>query len=460
MSPRAFTSLPLRPELLAGINSLHYAAMTPIQSRSLPVILNGTDVLAQAQSGSGKTAAFAIGLLNQIVVQTCYTQALVICPTRELSEQVSEVIRQFARLIPNLRILALRGGKSIRAQRISLEQAPHIVVGTPGRLLKHLDQGALQLSRLEVLVLDEADRMLDMGFYEDIMRIIAVLPSQRQTLLFSATYPDEIRTISNAIQRVPLDIRLVSSCDQNQIEQIFYSVNEAEKTSALVNLLYYYQPQSCLVFCNHKQLCHQLAKYLTQQSLNSLALHGDMEQFERDEVLVQFLNQSSPILIATDVAARGLDIKDLEVVINYELSQDQSVHFHRIGRTGRAGCGGLAISLVLPREEGWIEAMQINRNSPVKYGPISSLEVQPQHHLRAKMVTFRIRGGRKDKVRAGDVLGALTGSNGLSGNAVGKIIIFDNLTYVAVKRELAPYAWQILSERKIKGRKFKVQQLH
>ena len=321
--------------------------MTPIQAQSLPEILKGKDLLAQAKTGSGKTAAFGIGILHQLDAQTYQTQALILCPTRELADQVSKEVRRLARAIPNTKILTLCGGNPMAPQLASLEHHPHIVAGTPGRILKHLEKGSLKLDGLKTLVLDEADRMLDMGFHEDIMRIIDMMPRQRQTLLFSATYPDEIKDISHAIQNDPVDIRVETLHDDKIIKQVFYEIQKGERTKTLVSLLQHYRPESSVVFCNRKQQCQELADALWQQGFHVLALHGDLEQKERDQVLVQFSNKSSSILVATDVAARGLDIKDLQVVFNFELSPDPEIYIHRIGRTGRAGSEGLAISLFM-----------------------------------------------------------------------------------------------------------------
>jgi ATP-independent RNA helicase DbpA len=455
----AFSSLPLTPALLANIQSLDYQAMTPIQAQSLPAVLKGKDLLAQAKTGSGKTAAFAIGILHKLEPQTYRTQALVLCPTRELAEQVSNEIRRLARAIPNIHILTLCGGKPIGPQLASLERNPHVVVGTPGRVLKHLQKATLKLDGLNILVLDEADRMLDMGFHEDIMRIIEITPPQRQTLLFSATYPDEIKQISDAIQNDPVDIRVESLHDNKIIKQVFYEIQKGERTKALVVLLQHYRPESSVVFCNRKQQCQELAEALWQKGFHALALHGDLEQKERDQVLVQFANKSSSILIATDVAARGLDIKDLQAVINFELSPDPQIHIHRIGRTGRAGNEGLALSLFMASEAARVNAIEEYQNSPVRIDKITSLKTRDNFSLSPPMVTLCINGGRKNKVRAGDILGALTANTRLPGKQIGKIDIFDNLAYVAVERSIAKQALKILSEGKIKGRKFRVRKL-
>ena len=459
MTATAFSSLPLTAELLANIQSLDYLEMTAIQAQSLPAILKGRDLLAQAKTGTGKTAAFAIGILHALETRTYQTQALVLCPTRELADQVSREFRLLARALPNTNILTLCGGKPIGPQLASLERNPHIVVGTPGRVLKHLGKGTLKLDSLITLVLDEADRMLDMGFHEDIMRIIGMIPHKPQTLLFSATYPIEIIDISNAIQSNPVDARVESLHDDKKIQQVFYEIERGERSRTLVALLQHYRPESSVVFCNRRQQCQELANELWQQGIHAQALHGDLEQNERDRVLIQFSNNSSSVLIATDVAARGLDIKDLQAVINFELSPDAEIHIHRIGRTGRAGNQGLAISLFTASERFRVEAIEEYQNSPARIDKTSSLKTREKFRLSPPMVTLCINGGRKNKVRAGDILGALTANNELPGKQIGKIDIFENQAYVAVQRPIANQALKILSEGNIKGRRFRVRKL-
>jgi len=445
--------------MLANIKSLDYLAMTPIQEQSLPAILSGRDLLAQAKTGSGKTAAFAIGLLHKLDARTIRTQALVLCPTRELADQVNKEIRRLARAIPNTKTVTLCGGTPMAAQLASLEHHPHIVVGTPGRILKHLKKGSLYLGQLNVLVLDEADRMLDMGFQEDMMRIIKSTPNHRQTLLFSATYPDTITDISDDIQNDPVDVRVESLHNNDKIKQVFYEINKGEQSNALIALLQHYCPESCMVFCNRKLTCQELADELQQQGFHALALHGDLEQRERDQVLVQFTNKSCTILIATDVAARGLDIKDVDAVINFDLSPDPEIHIHRIGRTGRADNEGLALSLFMPHEQFRLKAIEEYQRHPVTIENVPSLTQRGKCTLQAPMVTLCINGGRKNKVRAGDVLGALTASNELKGKQIGKIDIFDKMAFIAVERAITNQALDILSTGKIKGRKFKAWKL-
>ena len=454
-----FSSLPLRAEELANIKSLGYLTMTPIQAQGLPTILEGKDLLAQAKTGSGKTATFAIGLLHKLEITTYQIQAMILCPTRELADQVTNDVRRLARSIPNTKVVTLCGGKSIEPQLASMERQPHIIVGTPGRILKHLDKGSLKLDKLRILVLDEADRMLDMGFHDEIMRVIKVTPHKRQTLLFSATYPNKIKKISNAIQINPIDIRVDSLHDNKKIKQIFYEVNPDKRTNSLITLLRHYQPQSSLVFCNTKQQCQELANELWKQGFHALALHGDLEQRDRDQVLIQFSNKSCSILIATDVAARGLDIKELHAVINFELSHDPEIHIHRIGRTGRADKDGMALSMFIKSEKFRIEAIENYKKSPVKIDKLASIKIKEKVKIYPQMVTLCINAGRKDKIRAGDILGALTGNTELVGDQIGKIDIFDKLAYVAVEQAISRQALRVLSGGKIKGRKYKVRML-
>ena len=433
--------------------------MTHIQAESLPLILQGRDVIAQAKTGSGKTAAFGIGLLHRLKIKQYHTQALVICPTRELADQVSKELRRLARAMPNTKISTLCGGMPIGPQIASLQHQPHIVVGTPGRLLKHLKQRSLKLEHCAGLVLDEADRMLDMGFHDDIMAIIEAIPKQRQTLLFSATYPSEIKRISRKVQQDPADIQVETLHPDNKIEQIFYQIENQQRSETSIALLRHFEPQSTLIFCNRKQQCREVCDDLRQAGFHAFALHGDLEQKERDQVLVQFANRSSSVLIATDVAARGLDIKDLSAVINYEISPDPEVHIHRIGRTGRAEQSGLALSLFKLSEAPKLVAIEKLQQHPVQQKDSADLAPKSLYTIKPGMVTLCIQAGRKNKIRPGDILGALTAGKELDGKQIGKIDLFDTLSYVAVNRNCASQALKRLSNGKIKGRKYKVRKI-
>jgi len=459
MNSTSFAKLPLRPELFASISTLGYESMTPVQTQTLPHLLTGQDLIAQARTGSGKTAAFAIALLNKLDAQSYRTQALVLCPTRELAEQVAAEIRRLASTIPNIKLLTLCGGRPMGPQLASLQRDPHILVGTPGRILKHLEKQTLHLESVQTLVLDEADRMLDMGFHDDITQIIGKTPASRQTLLFSATYPDGITKISGRVQRNPIDIRVESNHNRADIDQIFVPVEKGTRTETLFKVIAHYQPESSLVFCNTRAQCQRLVSELRQHDLHALALHGDLEQFERDQVLAQFSGKSCSILVATDVAARGLDVKELAAVINYELSRDPEQHIHRIGRTARAGKEGLAVSLFAAGERRQLRAIEDYQGSAAKIVNVQAL-IQPENFkLYPPMVTLFVNGGRKDKVRAGDLLGALTASGEITGAQIGKITLFDKFAYVAIKQQLGKLGLTILADGKIKGRKFRVRLL-
>lgn len=456
MSSPNFTDL-LSPAMFSNLESLGYQQMTPIQQASLPAILKGQDLIAQAKTGSGKTVAFGIGLLSNLNPQDYRVQALILCPTRELADQVSKEIRRLARFIPNIKLLSLCGGVPVRPQYESLQQHhPHIVVGTPGRIQQHLDKGTLNLERVNTLVLDEADRMLDMGFYDDILKIINATPKKRQTLLFSATYPSEIQKISASIQKNPLEVKVEVTHRDNPIEQLFFEINPSQRAKSLTRLLAHYHPESTVIFCNTKIQCQEVADELEKYGLHALVLNGDLEQKDRDRVLLLFANKSCPVLIATDVAARGLDIKDLQAVINYEIAFDPEVYIHRIGRTGRAGKPGLALSLYSPVEADRINALENYQQHPVTFVDITTLSVVKNVELLAPMMTLCIEGGRKNKIRAGDILGALTGDAGIESQFVGKIDITENHSYVAITRAMANQAVKQLADGKIKGRKLRV----
>lgn len=452
----AFDTLPLSSAMLANLNALGYAQMTPIQAQSLPVILKGMDLIAQAKTGSGKTAAFGIGLLNPINPRYFGCQALVLCPTRELADQVAKELRRLARAEDNIKILTLCGGVSLGPQIASLEHGAHIIVGTPGRIQQHLSKGTLVLDGLNTLVLDEADRMLDMGFYDAIADIIGQTPKRRQTLLFSATYPAGIKQLSAAFMRDPQQVKVEALHADNQIEQRFYEIDPEQRLEAVTRVLGHFRPQSCVAFCFTKQQCQEVVEHLQAKGIVAAALHGDLEQRDRDQVLTLFANRSSSVLVATDVAARGLDIDALDMVINVELARDAEIHVHRVGRTGRAGEKGLAVSLVAPAEGHRAQAIEALQKAPLRWEQLDSLKPQGGAPLLPVMSTLCIAAGRKDKLRPGDILGALTGDAGLPGTQVGKIAIFDFQAFVAVERAVAKQALQRLNSGKIKGRSLRV----
>ena len=454
-----FDALPLRAATHSNLTQLGYTQMTPIQAASLHITLAGRDVIAQASTGSGKTAAFALPLVEKLDPAMQDAQALVLCPTRELAEQVTQEIRRLARAVGNVKVVTLCGGVALRGQTQSLEHGAHVVVGTPGRILDHLERGSLQLQAVKTLVLDEADRMLDMGFFDDIAKLVRQCPKDRQTLLFSATYPDGIAKLAAQFMREPQNVKVQAQHDASKIRQVFYQVNESERLHAVSLILNHFRPVSTLAFCNTKQQCKDLINVLQAQGFSALALYGELEQRERDQVLVQFANRSCSVLVATDVAARGLDVHNLEAVINVDVTPDSEIHIHRIGRTGRGDAEGLALTLATMDEMGNVGKIEQLQGHESVWSPTASLTPAAGGKLQPPMATLQIAGGRKEKIRAGDVLGALTGDAGFAKEQVGKISVNEFSTYVAVERGIAHEALRRLNTGRVKGKSVKVRLL-
>ena len=458
-APLDFSALPLNEATLANLAQLGYHQMTPIQAASLPPALAGKDLIAQAQTGSGKTAAFALSLLAGLNPRWFAVQALVLCPTRELADQVSAEIRRLARAQDNIKVVTLCGGVPLRGQRASLENGAHIVVGTPGRIMDHLERASLDLAGLKTLVLDEADRMLDMGFMDDIRTVVRQTPPTRQTLLFSATYPEGIASLAKDFLREPVHIEIKAQAAQVTIEQRFYEITRPQKFEVVAKLLLHFRPVNTLAFCNTKQQCKDLVDYLQQQGIDAQALYGELEQRERDQVLAQFANRSCAVLVATDVASRGLDIDQLAAVINVDITPDPQVHVHRVGRTGRAGAAGLALSLATLNDMGRVGAIEVYQKMSSTWYGLETLTPANNQPLLAPMVTLQILGGRKEKIRAGDVLGALTNAEGgpaYTREQIGKIQVTEFCTFVAVAREIAQAACAKLNAGRVKGKSVKV----
>jgi ATP-independent RNA helicase DbpA len=459
MSSSSFSSLKLSKAQLDNLDSLNYSSMTPVQAASLPQILENKDLIVQAKTGSGKTAAFGLGLLDKINPHFFGVQAMVLCPTRELADQVAKELRALARCIPNIKIVVLCGGKKLRPQAESLEHGAHIVVGTPGRIQDHLSRQTLDLASLETLVLDEADRMLDMGFYDEIIHIVKDTPGNRQTLLFSATFPDSIKKMCRSIQRETITVKVDTEHEADAIQQFFYQTNNYQRKDTLLALLEHHQPQNTVVFCHTKVQCDEIAEFLRTKQVDALALHGDLDQRDRDQILVRFSNNSCAVLVATDVAARGLDIKSLSAVINYELPHDPEIYVHRIGRTGRAGEKGLALSVYTEAEVSRIISLEDYLGQECENQSVESLNRRLGFNLDAPMTTLQIDSGKKNKIRPGDLLGALTKDAGLAGSQIGKIDIFDLFSYVAIDKKAAAKALNHFKKGKVKGRYVKAREI-
>ncbi|NOK21831.1 ATP-dependent RNA helicase DbpA, partial [Corallococcus carmarthensis] len=444
-----FSALALSPPLLQVLEELEFKTATPIQAQSIPVLLQGKDLVGQARTGSGKTAAFALPILQKVkLTQDRHLQALVLCPTRELCAQVAGEIRRLARRMPGVQVLALAGGQPIRPQVEALEKGVHIGVGTPGRIMDLLDREVLDTRHLATVVLDEADRMLDMGFREDMERVLGATPSKRQTVLFSATFPDDIEKLSRAFQKDPVRVSLAQEESAPDIQQVAYACTPEEKQALLLRILRQYQPASAIVFCNFKAVVVELTRALVQAGVSADGLQGDLEQFDRDRVMAKFRNHSTRVLVATDVAGRGIDVEALDAVVNYELPQQPEAYVHRIGRTGRAGRRGLALSLVTRSDSRKVDDIEGTTGVKLEKGDVDALvpENVPGVSLISGWETLSISAGRKDKMRPGDILGALTGeAGGLKAEDVGKIEIHDHHAFVAVSKRVVKVAFQRLS---------------
>ena len=435
--PNTFENAALRPELTEALDQMGFTEMTPIQHQALPALLAGSDVTGQAQTGSGKTAAFGLALLNALDPLQQAVQALVLCPTRELAEQVAAELRRLAQRMANTRVITLCGGQGSRDQTQALAGTSQVVVGTPGRVGDHLRRGTLVTSQLRVLVLDEADRMLEMGFIEQVRAIVDGCPKERQTLLFSATFPEEISRLSRQVQRKPTFVSVESHVAPEKIRQFVFECAPTARHQAVADLLGEYHPKAALVFCETRTDCTELASFLNSKGAVALALHGEMEQRDRADVLLQFANGSASVLVATNVAARGLDIPALPAVIISELSRDPESHLHRIGRTGRAGEPGLALSIVAsPAEQKRLADIEDFMGEALARGP-ELKQTNKLDFLTAPNQTLMLQAGRKDKLRRADVVGALVQEGGIPVEAIGRIDLMDKTCAVAIKR---PYA--------------------
>jgi ATP-independent RNA helicase DbpA len=443
----SFDTLALRQPLKEALKRLEFTKMTPIQASALPIILQKKDCIAQAATGSGKTLAFGLGVLERINPKSFGIQSLILCPTRELAEQVAKVIRSCASEIGNIKILTLCGGVPMRGQLHSLKHGAHIIVGTPGRVLKLLQMDAFDTAQIQTVVLDEADQMIDMGFIEDITSILGFTPPSRQSLLFSATFPESIQTITSEFMKEPVMLTAEHAISKPKIEEIAYLCND--KLPAIAKVLNLHSITNTIIFCNTKVDANALCEDLNRIGIHALTLHGDMEQFDRNEAIIQFRNLSAPILVATDVAGRGIDIEGLDAIINYEVPIQNERYTHRIGRTGRAGKNGIAITLVNRHQ--YERFMELNRNvTPIELPPM-----RETFSLSTLMRTICIDAGKKDKLRAGDIVGALINECGLTQEEIGKIDQLDHLSYVAITRPKAENIYQKFVSRPIKGKTFR-----
>jgi len=466
-----FAALGLSATFCQVLAELGFATPTPVQAQTIPLLLAGRDLIGQSSTGSGKTAAFGLAILQKLNWGERRPQALILCPTRELCAQVARELRKLGRREAGLAVLILSGGQPIKPQLAALKRGVQVAVGTPGRALDHIVRGSLDLTGVATLVVDEADRMLEMGFGAEMEQILSRAPKPRQTVFFSATYPRSIDAMTKAHQHNPKRLTVAASDGPGaRSRQLAYVVDDTDdnaRLDALLAILRTGPPESALVFCNFKATVARVEQALGAAGVSSASLHGNLEQRERDFVMAKFRNHSIRVLVATDVAARGLDIEGLDLVVNFELPFQPEIYVHRIGRTGRAGKAGLAVSLVGRQDRAKVKAIEAVVGSPLERQAAPSADREragadtptprSADQAGATMVTLYISGGRKDKLRPGDILGALTGeAGGFPGRDVGKIEIHERFSYVAIARGSAERAIERLGAGRIKGKKFKV----
>jgi len=444
-----FNSIEQLPKaLLERLDTLHFTTMTQIQEKAIKPILEGKDILAQSKTGSGKTLAFGLPCIVRTDVDKHRPQTLILTPTRELSEQIAVELRKVAYYKSNLKILTLYGGVPLRAQADSLAKGAHILIGTPGRIQDHLSKGTLLLDTIETLVLDEADRMLDMGFYDEIVKINSNISGTKQSLLFSATFPPKIEKLAQTLLKQPLTIKVDTVQESDKIDEIVYETSDKFKT--LIALIQSYKPESLLVFCNTKVDVIALTDKLHQNGHSAIDIHGDLDQKERNESVIAFSNRSKRILVATDVASRGLDIKDIALVINYDLPFDKEVYTHRIGRTGRSDATGTAISLYSTSDSEKCAYI----TSQARRAHMKDLRVDASFKMVSDYDTLCINGGKKTKLRAGDILGTFCKEIGIENTMIGKITITDTKSYIALHHSVIDKVFKALKKVKIKKKKY------
>lgn len=379
MEKRKFEEINLSNEIQKGVAAMGFEEMSPIQSQAIPVIVEGKDIIGQAQTGTGKTAAFGIPILEMVQSEDKTVQALVLCPTRELSIQVAEEIGNIGKYKKGIQVLPVYGGQPIERQIRALKRGVQIVVGTPGRVIDHIKRKTLKIDNVKMMVLDEADEMFDMGFRDDIGLVMDGLSEDRQTIFFSATMPQEIIRFASRYQKNPEIIRVAhKELTMPKIEQYYLELKEHMKTEILSRLIDIHNPKLTIVFCNTKRKVDELTGELQSRGYFVDGLHGDLKQSQRDTVMGKFRNGSIDILVATDVAARGLDVDDIDLVINYDIPQDEEYYVHRIGRTARAGREGIAFSFVVGRDRNKLRTIQKYANTKIKRKDLPTLKDMEQ----------------------------------------------------------------------------------
>jgi ATP-dependent RNA helicase DeaD len=515
MDTERFEDLVLSKEMERAVSDMGFEELTPIQAKTIPEILAGEDVIGQAQTGTGKTLAFGIPLLEKINPKSKKLQALILCPTRELAIQVSEELKRLARYKKDTNVLPVYGGQPIDRQIRSLKSGTQVVIGTPGRIMDHMNRGTLKLDMVTMVVLDEADEMLNMGFIDDVETILRSVPEQRQMLLFSATMPKPILDLTKRYQRNPKLIRDVhKQLTVPNVEQYYFELKESAKLDILCRLIDVYALKSSLVFCNMKRRVDEVVMQLQARGYVADGLHGDLSQVQRDRAMERFRKGTTEILVATDVAARGIDVDDIEAVFNYDLPQDEEYYVHRIGRTARAGKKGRAFTFVVGREIHKFRDIQSYAKAKILRQAIPTLtdvqEVKTQallerikgtieeggleRHIRTverlleeytsldiaaallklaggdeerdmavdekrksvmygteELARLHINAGRLQNMTPRDIVGAIAGETGVPGNCIGKIKIYDKFSFVEIPKDYAEGVVEVFQDRRVNG---------
>ncbi len=539
MKPLKFEEMNLSSELLKAISDMGFEEATPIQHQAIDIIMSGKDVIGQSQTGTGKTAAFGIPCLEKIDVNDRNLQAVILSPTRELAIQICEEFRKLLKYRDNIRVVPIYGGQPIDRQIYALKRGVQVIIGTPGRVMDHIQRRTLKMETVKMVILDEADEMLDMGFREDIEEILTKIPDERQTILFSATMPKGILSLTKSFQKDPEHIKVIhKELTVPSIDQVYFEVKEKTKTEALCRIIDMENPELSIVFCNTKKRVDELVEQLQGRGYFAEGLHGDLKQQQRDVVMKKFRNGTLEILVATDVAARGIDVDDIDIVFNYDLPQDEEYYIHRIGRTGRAGKSGKAYTFIVGKEIYKLRDIMRFTHSKVirqKLPTLSDIEetkatkfvdkvkaVIEEGHLtkyiniveqlsledyssidiaaallkmnlydesaqdidfepeplydnyrgssdkkgnsfgkkqydNENMVRLFINVGKKNKIRAQDIVGALAGETGVSGKIIGAIDIFDDFTFVDVPKDYVKPVLDGMKNKKVKGNKINIE---
>jgi ATP-dependent RNA helicase DbpA len=460
-----FSDLSLSPTILTRLSEIGFSTPTEIQKIAIPELCSGTDAIIRAETGSGKTAAYGLPLLSKINPEKHGIGSLILVPTRELAIQVQKELKNFALHIPNLKISAFYGGHPFDTERKSLKHPPGILIATPGRLADHLRRDTVDLSGADYFVIDEADKLLEMGFEEEVKFILKYLPVSKQVILLSATFPEALENLSRTLfKQKPVRLETDKLALPAQIEHFIIDVPFSEKLEYLEKVFPYIfkkEKESSLhsiIFCNTREKSKQIAQNLTEKKFSVGLLHGEMEQPDRDKAMARFRNLSTPILVATDLASRGIDISTIELVINFEIPDHESAFLHRIGRTGRAGREGIVITLASGRELSRLkEWKDVPRYRLINIPDLKKIfSGKMEEPARTAMTTLHIHAGRKQKISKGDIVGALIAEAGLEAKEIGLIEIFDHFSYVAVPGDKSGKIMRQLQNAKIKGKNIRV----